>query len=133
MHSTRFGATRCSLFMLVVAAGAVSSGCGGSSGAGTSAPLAYSVGGTVSGLAAGTQLQLLDNGKDALMLSASGAFTFATPLAAGSRYQVAVQQQPRGLSCAVSNGSGIMGAQPIASVRVACAPGAYTVGGAVSG
>jgi len=133
MGNLRRGALRCSLLVLLAGAGALSSGCGGSSGTATGPAVTYTVGGTVSGLGAGTQLVLIDNGQDALRVSASGAFTFATRLAAGSRYTVAVQSQPSGLACAVSNGSGVVAAAPVASVRVACAASVFTVGGAVSG
>ncbi|HYM27087.1 MAG TPA: hypothetical protein VET66_02980, partial [Steroidobacteraceae bacterium] len=133
MGNLRRGALRLTLPVLLAGACAPISGCGGSAAAATSATVTYTVGGTVSGLGAGTQLALLDNGQDALMVSSSGAFTFPTRLAAGSRYAVAVQRQPSGFSCAVSNGSGIVGAAPVASVRVACGPSVFTVGGVVSG
>ncbi|HEY7995935.1 MAG TPA: choice-of-anchor tandem repeat GloVer-containing protein [Steroidobacteraceae bacterium] len=133
MGNLNRGASRRSLPVLLAGACALFSGCGGSSGTAAGPPDTYSVGGTVSGLGTGTQLALLDNGQDALMVSASGAFTFSTRLAAGSRYTVAVQRQPRGFSCAVSNGSGVVGAAPVASVRVACGASVFTVGGVVSG
>ena len=132
MGNLHRGASRRSLPVLLAGACALFSGCGGSSGAAAGPPVTYSVGGTVSGLGTGTQLALLDNGQDALMVSASGAFTFSTRLAAGSRYTVAVQRQPRGFSCAVSNGSGVVGAAPVASVRVACGASVFTVGGVVA-
>ena len=54
---------------------------------------AYSIGGTVSGLA-GSGLVLQNNGGDDLAISADGSFTFATPLVDGSSYEVTVLTQP---------------------------------------
>ncbi|GAD24526.1 hypothetical protein [Acidovorax sp. MR-S7] len=81
----------------------------------------YSVGGTVSGLAAGGGLVLQNNGGDDLAVSANGGFTFATPLAAGTAYAVAVKTQPAGQACTVKSGSGTLGSANQSSVEVACA------------
>lgn len=81
----------------------------------------YSVGGTVSGLAAGGALVLQNNGGDDLAVSANGGFTFATPLAAGAAYAVAVKTQPAGQACTVKSGSGTLGSANQSSVEVACA------------
>ena len=70
---------------------------------------AYSVGGTVSGLSGTVVLQ--DNGGDNLSVSASGGFTFATGLAAGSAYNVTVKTYLAGQTCSVANGSGMVGRQ----------------------
>jgi trimeric autotransporter adhesin len=80
---------------------------------------AYTVGGTVSGLS-GT-VTLLDNGSDALALSANGSFTFPTPIAQGSTYNVTVQTQPVTQSCTVNNGSGTMGGSNVTNVTLTCA------------
>src|SRR5581483_1654614 len=55
----------------------------------------YTIGGTVTGLSA-SGLTLTDNG-GATLAVASGAttFTFATPLATGAQYDVAVSSQPK--------------------------------------
>lgn len=81
----------------------------------------YSVGGTVSGLAAGGALVLQNNGGDDLAVSANGGFTFATPLAAGAAYAVAVKTQPAGQACTVKSGSGTLGSANQSSIEVACA------------
>lgn len=87
----------------------------------------YSVGGTVSGLAAGGALVLQNNGGDDLAVSANGGFTFATPLAAGAAYAVAVKTQPAGQSCAVKSGSGTLGSANQSSIEVACATSAASL------
>ena len=51
----------------------------------------YSLGGSVSGLAAGGVLVLQNNGSDDLGISANGGFTFASPLAGGAAYAVSVK------------------------------------------
>lgn len=81
----------------------------------------YTVGGTITGLAAGAALVLQNNGADDLNVSANGGFTFAAPLAAGSAYAVGVKTQPAGQTCSVRNGSGTLGEANLSSVQVTCA------------
>ncbi len=105
---------------------------GGGSGGGTTT---YTIGGTLSGLASGESVVLLDNGGDALTVSANGAFTFKTAIAAGGAYAVTVGTQPGGQTCSVAAGSGTASAN-VTSVTVTCAtnaPTAYTLGGGISG
>ena len=95
----------------------------------------YTVGGTASGLS-GTGLVLRNNGGDDLSVTASGAFTFATPLASGSAYVVTVATQPSGQTCTVSSGSGTVGTANVTTVAVACVNDPlprYTIGGTVGG
>ena len=92
----------------------------------------YRVGGTVSGLSGTVVLQ--DNGGDDLSVSASGGFTFATALSAGSAYNVTVKTSPAGQTCSVANGSGTVGSSGVTNIAVTCAAAAtYRVGGTVSG
>ncbi|MBS0580720.1 MAG: hypothetical protein JSR36_15795 [Proteobacteria bacterium] len=104
-------------------------GCGGS-GSGTSD---YTVGGTVSGLAAGAQVQLLNNGTDALTVAQAGTFTFPTALPTAAHYAVSVGSTPAGQACTVSGGDGAIGSANVANVVVTCADRAFTLGGAVRG
>jgi hypothetical protein len=64
------------------------------------------IGGTLSGLGTGLTLVLADNGADNLSLAANGSFVFATKVAAGGAYSVAVVTQPLGQTCSVSNATG---------------------------
>lgn len=66
--------------------------CGG----GASHLPAYTIGGMLSGLAADQQVSLADNQTDSLILSADGAFTFKTAVAANGSYSVSVATQPTG-------------------------------------
>ena len=104
------------------------------SGGDVTAPVTYSVGGSVSGLAGSVVLQ--DNGGDNLSVSANGSFAFPTKLAGGSAYAVTVLTQPAGQTCVVSGGSGSVGSANVTGVAVTCAanpPVVYSVGGSVSG
>src|SRR3984885_3138759 len=75
---------------------------GGSTGLGPS-PSNYTIGGTLSGLAAGLQVGLTDNGADSLTLNAGGAYTFKTQIAAGGSYSGRVTGQPAGQNCTGGN------------------------------
>jgi hypothetical protein len=86
----------------------------------------FTVGGTVTGFPSGTSITLLDNGGDALTLTntsnaTSENFVFATPLAGGAAYSVAVQTAPAGETCSVGNGSGTIGSANVTNVNISCA------------
>src|SRR5881409_1999257 len=70
----------------------------------TCSAIAFSVGGTVSGLSGSVVLQ--NNGGDNLSISANGGFTFAAALTNSSSYAVTVLAQPAGQTCTVANGAG---------------------------
>jgi hypothetical protein len=93
-----------------------------------------SVGGTVSGLA-GSGLVLRNNGADDLAIASNGSFTFATPVANGSTFEVTVATQPNGPSqtCTVADASGTVGGGDVRTVKVSCATNAFTIRGTVSG
>lgn len=80
------------------------------------------MGGTVSGLAAGKSVTLLDNGGDAVVVSANGSFHFPTKLAQGKPYAATVGTRPSGENCTVTNGSGIVGTSNVTTIAVACTP-----------
>ena len=78
----------------------------------------YTIGGTVSGLTG--SMVLTNNGGDSLSVAADGAFLFATPLADGAPYSIAVATRPSGQSCALSNGSGTIGGANVSNVTISC-------------
>ena len=90
--------------------------------------VAYTIGGTVSGLS-GSGLVLQINGGDDLTLSAPGKFSFAGRVNSGAAYAVTVAMQPSQptQTCRVSDGSGIVGAADVTSVTVECTPVPFTV------
>ena len=94
----------------------------------------YTVGGMVTGLKAGTSVTLLDNAKDALVITKIGVFTFKTPLVTGTKFAVTLSKQPVGQKCTLTSATGTIAAANITSVRVACAPiPTYSIGGTLSG
>lgn len=78
-----------------------------------------SVGGVVSGLVAGTSVTLSNNGV-LLPVAVNGPFAFPGILPVGSTYAVSVTTQPFGRTCTLSNPSGTVVADVIASVAVNC-------------
>jgi hypothetical protein len=94
----------------------------------------HTIGGRVTGLAGGV-VTLQNNGGDDLNVGADGAFTFATPVATGSPYNVIVSRNPTDpvQSCSVTNAAGIVGDADITDIVVTCATNRFRVGGSVSG
>lgn len=96
-------------------------------------PTLYSIGGTVSGLSANASLTLSNNGGDALTLAANGAFHFATKVASGVAYSVAIMTDPGGEKCGVIDAAGNVSGD-VSNVTVACAvPAVQLVAGALGG
>ena len=96
---------------------------------------AFTVGGTVAGLA-GTGLDPAPQRRATTSRSCgSGSFAFAAPVPSGGTYAVTVAQQPTGPSqtCTVSSGSGSVGSGPVTGVLVTCQTDTFSVGGTVSG
>src|SRR6266850_2374091 len=90
---------------------------------------AYTVGGTVAGLA-GAGLVLQNNGGNDRAIAADGAFTFSIALTGGASYSVTVLAPPSGEGCSVTNGSGTIASANVTNVVVTCAaaPSAPTLG-----
>jgi len=93
----------------------------------------YTIAGAVSGLGAGKQVTLLNNGADPQIITSNSAFTFDVPVATNGSYAVTVGTQPVGQVCTVSNGSGTGVKANVSSVSVACSTDTYTIAGAVTG
>ncbi|MCE9576961.1 MAG: hypothetical protein K8W52_27695 [Deltaproteobacteria bacterium] len=81
----------------------------------------YSIGGSISGLAADGLIVQDNGGDDLAVASGSTTFVFATPVGGGSAYAVTVRVQPAGEVCSVTAGSGTAVAD-VRSVAIACAP-----------
>jgi hypothetical protein len=91
------------------------------------AALAYTVGGTLTGLPAGDTVTLQDNGADNLTLSNNGTFTFPTALPNGHAYSVTVSGTSQGTSIVTAiyppvtaNGSGTISGADVTNVTVQC-------------
>ncbi len=98
----------------------------------TTPPQTFTVGGTLSGLAASTSVVLQNNGGSDLTVSANGDFTFATAINSGAAYAVTVSTQPTAQTCTVTNGSGTASAN-VTNVAVTCVASTFGVSGTVSG
>lgn len=83
-------------------------------------PGMFTVGGSLTGLAAGQTVTLLDNGGNPIMLNANGTFTFPGALNAGSAYAVTVGTQPAGQVCSVTRGNGNIANANVTNVLVSC-------------
>lgn len=75
------------------------------------------IGGTVSGL---IDKVVLQNGGDTVTATSNGSFAFPIPLPTGSSYAVTIARQPAGQTCAVTSGTGTVGAGSVTNVRVVC-------------
>jgi hypothetical protein len=96
----------------------------------------YTIGGTVTGLAAGNSITLQNNGADDVPMNADGSFTFSTPVLSGNMYNVTVVANPTSpvpQTCTVSNGGGTVGGANVTNVAVTCTTNSYTIGGTVLG
>jgi hypothetical protein len=81
----------------------------------------YTVGGTVTGLSAGSELHLVLNGIELVTLTADDSFTFATNLAAGASYMVSLLDHPDQHLCTLSAATGTITDTNVTDVDVQCA------------
>jgi hypothetical protein len=90
----------------------------------TPIPATYSVGGTLSGLAAGDTVVLRQSGGDDLRLTSDGEFVFGTKIPDGAAFNVTVYSRPSPNveSCTVSDGSGTIFGGDVTNISIACAP-----------
>ncbi len=80
-----------------------------------------SVGGTLTGLAAGNSITLTNNGTDKLTLGTNGAFTFPAKLANAASYKLTLSATtPTVQSCTVTEGAGNISAGNVTTVKVTC-------------
>src|SRR5216684_6286097 len=115
-----------------VGSGGGGTGGGGGGGGGGTGP--FTIGGTVSGLAAGASMTLQNNGTESLIVSANGAFTFKTAIVANQPYLVTVSVPPATppQTCTVAGGSGKATAT-VTTVVVTCTTGTEAIGVTVAG
>ncbi len=96
---------------------------------------AFTVGGSVTGLATGASVVLQDNAANDLTLTSNGAFVFTAAVTSGASYSVTVLTQPAAPTqvCVASNGSGTVGGVDVTNVSVVCTTTTFTISGSVSG
>jgi Tol biopolymer transport system component len=86
---------------------------------------AYTIGGTVSGLGS-EPVVLQNNGGDDLTITQDGPFTFSTPVADGSGYDVTVIGQPSVRTCVALTGVGVVAGADVTSIQVTCSADALS-------
>lgn len=89
----------------------------------------YSVGGTLTGLAAGNSITLANNGTDNLTLNANGAFTFPTKLAKAVPYKLTLSATtPAAQPCTATESAGTIHAASVTTLKVTCSPALEAAG-----
>lgn len=83
----------------------------------------YTVGGTLSGLAAGKSITLSLNGGSPLTLAANGAYVFEPRFAPGDGYQAGITAQPDAQHCTLAHAEGVVGSGNVSDLDVSCAAG----------
>ena len=94
-------------------------------------PAIFSIGGTLNGLAANETL-VISNIATQQTLTVDGGFNFSSQND-GAAYRVAVDKQPIGQTCAVTNGAGTISGANVTNITIDCVDNHYKVGGLVSG
>jgi hypothetical protein len=93
------------------------------------------VGGTVSGLATGGSVALLNSGADELTVAANGRFVMGRRYPQGFAYAITIASQPAGQRCSVAQGAG-NAAVDVTTVAVTCETlpvNTHLLGGQVTG
>lgn len=82
----------------------------------------YTIGGTVTGLQAGSEIVLQNNGGDDLTVGGEGPFVFDAPVEDGAGYQVTILTQPAHPleMCALTKGGGTVAGEDVTGVSVNC-------------
>lgn len=116
----------------VALAGAVAlmslNGCGGAVGS-------TQIAGSVTGLIAGTSVELTNNNQQTVTVSSNGTFLFNGLVTPGTNYAVTVKRNPVGELCTVTNGTGTVGqySADVNNILVTCSQVNGDVYGLVSG
>lgn len=112
-----------------IALTALLAACGGGGGGNAT------IGGTVTGLAAGRTLALQNNASDTFSITGNSGvnsftFSFTNTVAAGGAYAVTVLTQPLGQTCTVANGNGNVDSNgnDVNAVKVTCTTTSSVVG-----
>ena len=112
-------------------------GCGGDSN-GPDLNATYTVGGTLSGLRAGSTVTLLSttatqSSWTKTMAAENGSFTLEMPVKYNGSYAVTIGTQPAGQTCSVVNGSGAGVVSNVAKVSVICSDFPFRIEGSLTG
>ncbi len=114
----------CGRFAAVAGMALMVAACGGGGYGSGGGMAAYTVGGTVTGLVAGSDgVALQDDHTNNTTVTNNGAFTFSAPLSYGMAYNVTVLTNPASpvvQACTVANASGTIGYANVTNVAVTC-------------
>jgi sugar lactone lactonase YvrE len=97
------------------------------------------IGGDVVGLASGQQVKLKLSGSGVpltdpgIALTVNGSFSFGSTINYGGDYLVAVDTQPTGQTCTLSNASGTGVTMAVTQLRVSCALNRHALSGSATG
>jgi uncharacterized repeat protein (TIGR03803 family) len=78
------------------------------------------ISGTLTGLAAGRQVTVLNNAADPLRLTADGGFSFSTPVPFGGDSVISITAQPAGQNCTMSDATHALVAADVTDVSIVC-------------
>lgn len=81
---------------------------------------AYSVGGTVRGIASGKSAVLKNNGSDDITVASDGSFNFPAKLVDATSYNVTINTLPAGEVCAETYGSDRIRSEDVSHISVIC-------------
>lgn len=101
----------------------------------TCATTAFTVGGTITGLA-GSGLTLQNNNGPDLVVAANGtSFVFPAAVAIGQSYAVSIKAQPTAPTqvCSLSSATGTIATSNVTSVAINCVTSSFSIAGTVSG
>ncbi len=98
----------------------------------TCGPAAFTIGGSISGLAS-TGLTLTDGTDTLAVLAGAQTFTLPTGLPDGASYAVRVASHPPSVSCTAANASGVVADADVSGIAISCAPGGEVTVYAFSG
>ena len=94
----------------------------------------FSLGASVTGLAAGVNLKLKDNVGNELQFSSNETLTFSSTYASGASYSVTIFAQPVGQTCTLgSNASGTISGNTTVAVTCASSSGNFNISVAATG
>ena len=88
----------------------------------------YYIGGTITGLTVSGLVLQNNKGDDLTIASGISVFTFSTKLSDQALYDVTIKNQPTGLLCSISNGSGIVNVSNVTAIIISCKTLTYSWG-----
>ena len=94
----------------------------------------YTIGGTITGLASGQSVTLLNNGANSLIASNNGNFIFSNSIVSGGSYSVTIGSQPSSQICSARNASGSNVQSNTTNISISCISlSTFSISGTVYG